>query len=1315
MTFTQWLRKVFGPRVQGSPASRRGKSRQPSRHRFVPGLEFLEDRLAPALLVVNSTDDNTTDTDTLTLREAITLVNHGGNPSSLGQSSMPYGWQSQISGSFGNDTIQFSSVIDGQTIDLTSTDPSSGFGPTAFSIATGDKLVIDGQTGLTQGITIARDPGAQAFRLFAVAGSASVTLEGLTLSGGDAQGSTGGANGGGSAGMGGAIFNQGSLTILDSTLTGNTAQGGAGGPGGFSGGGGGVGGQGGGVNSSGTGGTGGGPNGGSGGYYYLHILSGVTTKGDPGGFGGGGGGGWTQEGSHGRGKNGSSVGTKGGMGGFGGGGGGGGYGRNSGYGGAGGGGGFGGGGGGGGGFNSSYQPPGHAGAGAGGGYGGGAGSSDGGAGGSGAGMGGAVFNGGTVSITNSTFYGNKAYGGASVGNGGAGKGLGGAVFTQAGNVTITNSTLYGNTAADGGSEMLVCGNAQTATATINNSILGQLQLGATGGGSDSVTGTANLISSEVLNTVGTPSLTDPVTGNPLLGPLQLNGGLTKTMALLPGSAAIGAGSVSVPGLPATDQRGVPRNLTNGAVDLGAYQTRLFANIVVNTTVVNTDPTTNPTTLSFPEAIALANGTLKLSQLSHQQQMQVHSVAGLVNTISFDSSLTANQPANQPVTITLSTAGDSRVGLSAFQITGTVVIDGLTGNNGIILAVEAGKSMRLFDVTSLGNLTLQNLTLQGGTAQLSVGGTGLGGAIYNQGALTLLDSTLTGNTAQGTGGGAARGGAVYNQAGTVYISNDTFDDNSAKSSIGARALGGGLFNHDGTVNVSNSTFSGNNVVQGDGSTLIAAGRNIYNLGDGTSTAAAFINSTILGQADTAADPEADVEDFTGSGGSRAEGGYNLIRRMSGFTEVFGSVITADPQLGPLHDNGGPTNTLALPATSPAIHQGLIYGTASTDQRGVPRPFYPPADIGAYQRTSFHIVVNNATDTTDSNTLTLRQAIALIEGTLSPSTLTQAQQKLVTGNGSAPDTIVFDSSLTQNGSASITLTTVGDSSVGPSALVIDVPIVIDGPSGNNGITLSGGNTMRLFDVTSTGNLTLQDLTLQDGLAQGSTNPIGIGGAGQGGAIYNQGSLTILDDTFTNNTAQGGQGEGPGHGEGGAIYNSGSVSITNSTFAGNTAIGAAGGDLATLVGQGGALYNAGGDETVTASTLALNTAAQGGRDLFSAGGNTELEVSILGQSDTNVTDLVINGGGQYFGFHNLIRTMDLSAAGTNATDFRFTITSDPKLDPLGLQDNGGPTQTIALTTNSPAIRVDAVGFVATDQRGVVRLLPADIGAYELRRPTT
>ena len=80
-------------------------------------------------------------------------------------------------------------------------------------------------------------------------------------------------------------------------------------------------------------------------------------------------------------------------------------------------------------------------------------------------------------------------------------------------------------------------------------------------GDGSAAGLTNGVNGNHLGTAGSPI-------NPLLGPLQNNGGPTETMALLPGSPALNAGSTT--GVPATDQRGLPR-VVNGLVDIGAWQ------------------------------------------------------------------------------------------------------------------------------------------------------------------------------------------------------------------------------------------------------------------------------------------------------------------------------------------------------------------------------------------------------------------------------------------------------------------------------------------------------------------------------------------------------------------------------------------------------------------------------------------------------------------------------------------------------------------------------------------------------------------------
>jgi hypothetical protein len=107
---SRWFGNLFTTR-SSSPIRRRSPR---------PGLELLEDRWAPAILTVNTLDDNTTDTSVLTLREAITLVNHAGDPTSLSQGSVPSGWSSQIAGNFGtNDTILFDASLGSGSVFLT--------------------------------------------------------------------------------------------------------------------------------------------------------------------------------------------------------------------------------------------------------------------------------------------------------------------------------------------------------------------------------------------------------------------------------------------------------------------------------------------------------------------------------------------------------------------------------------------------------------------------------------------------------------------------------------------------------------------------------------------------------------------------------------------------------------------------------------------------------------------------------------------------------------------------------------------------------------------------------------------------------------------------------------------------------------------------------------------------------------------------------------------------------------------------------------------------------------------------------------------
>src|SRR5262249_52011473 len=109
---------------------------------------------------------------------------------------------------FGGGGIFFRTTAMGGNAVTGETAGGPGFGPSAFLIS--HSVTIQGDA--VHGITITRDASAPAFRIFNVDPNVSLTLQNLTVSSGVAQGGSS-DSGGGAAGLGGAIFNQGSLTL----------------------------------------------------------------------------------------------------------------------------------------------------------------------------------------------------------------------------------------------------------------------------------------------------------------------------------------------------------------------------------------------------------------------------------------------------------------------------------------------------------------------------------------------------------------------------------------------------------------------------------------------------------------------------------------------------------------------------------------------------------------------------------------------------------------------------------------------------------------------------------------------------------------------------------------------------------------------------------------------------------------------------------------------------------------------------------------------------------------------------------------------
>ena len=167
---------------------------------------------------------------------------------------------------------------------------------------------------------------------------------------------------------------------------------------------------------------------------------------------------------------------------------------------------------------------------------------------------GGVYNNGTLTITNSTVTGNSAVGQ----HDGHPWGHGGGIV---GEVTLTNSTLsnnYSNLSA-GGIE---------GSGAIGNTILNS-NSGA------NITGSMTSLGYNISSDDGGGNLTGPgdqINTDPMIGPLQNNGGPTLTHALLPGSPAVNAGDPNFTPPPFYDQRETPYvRVFNGRIDIGAFE------------------------------------------------------------------------------------------------------------------------------------------------------------------------------------------------------------------------------------------------------------------------------------------------------------------------------------------------------------------------------------------------------------------------------------------------------------------------------------------------------------------------------------------------------------------------------------------------------------------------------------------------------------------------------------------------------------------------------------------------------------------------
>ncbi len=660
------------------------------------------------------------------------------------------------------------------------------------------------------------------------------------------------------------------------------------------------------------------------------------------------------------------------------------------------------------------------------------------------------------------------------------------------------------------------------------------------------------------------------------------------------------------------------------------------------------------------------------------------------------------------------SGSGGVGISneaAMTVTGSTIedntVDDAYGSGG---GIGNGGTMSLSGSTVEDNSARMNTNSSGGGVQnsgtltvtecaISDNSAGLGGGIYSEGSCTVTDTSIAGNSAIYGGGIECSGttaitrsmisgntvlyggGGIYN-GGALIVTDCAITDNSAIYA------GGGIVN-DGTLTVTNSSIADNqcgyipmpNPPGGGGilnygtwtavnttiayNTAYGYGGGAYDYPGSTTT----LYNTIVALNATTIDG---ADDIAGAGVSSASA-YNLVgvdETGSLTSGADGNLVigATNPGLGLPALNGGPTQTIALLAGSPAIDAGsnalASEYSLTTDQRGAgfPRIVNGTVDIGAFERplaasigpaTVYTVDLTSdtgASTSADAGDLAYCIGQADVNPNLAGSVI---QFDPTVFSVSNPKTILLTSTLELGG---------------PSG-----PMVIDGP-GAGAVTISGGNAVGVFQVAPGAVVTLSGLTISGGSGAGNVvNGNDAGGVDVpyggtltvagctitgnssyygGGGIYNDGTLTVTGCTITDNTGGGIYGDGNGtmtvsdstiednsSGWGGGIgSDGGTLTVTRSTIEGNT--GSSGGGIWTnngtvtvtgstiednvSTGGGGGIWTDGGTVTVSGSTIVYNTAAGGGGISASEGLVTVTELTIAHNSASSGDGGGIGNGG-------------------------------------------------------------------------------------------
>ena len=456
-------------------------------------------------------------------------------------------------------------------------------------------------------------------------------------------------------------------------------------------------------------------------------------------------------------------------------------------------------------------------------------------------------------------------------------------------------------------------------------------------------------------------------------------------------------------------------------------------------------------------------------------------------------------------------------------------------------IDARDLGRIFSIGEGFTVTLTNATLINGKADK-------GGAIYNDGSLTLSDVKLSDNAADGYGG------AVFNN-GELVVSDSVFDSNDIvnRGSASVDYGGAAIYNwYDGTLTVSGSNFTNNIKNYKNGDRLVGA---IATIGDATISDSCFVNNAgRWGGAISASGyliAGDDVNTLTVSGSTFKENGglygAGIFVAGSDFT-VSDCVFDKNTAFGkgdmtPNNNNGA---AIVVTDTGKAI-AGAITGSNFTNNKAQygGAIYICEGNIAI----SDSLFVNNSADV-EGGAIDIDSAIynpvVTVENSKFVNNTPQAihnSKELHLGIETFTDLQnaidLVDGILTLDSDIAMT----DDEAAGfVGGVAINKDIVIDG----KGHTIDAKNLGRIFSIGEGFTVTLTNATLINGKAD------------KGGAIYNDGSLTLSDVKLSDNAADG---------YGGAVFNNGELVVSDSVFDSNDIVNRG---SASVDYGGAAIYN-------------------------------------------------------------------------------------------------------------------------------------------------